>query len=140
MTNVRNTTSPHWRRWLSPEHRCLVPLMAFSEINKAEGGDVWFALGENRPLACFAGIYVDRWTPTRKLKDGETTNDLYAFFTTKPNAEVEPVHPRAMPVILTTNEEREAWLRAPWSEAKGLQRPLPDGTLQIVARGEKRDG
>jgi hypothetical protein len=25
VTNVRNTSSPHWRIWLTPENRCLVP-------------------------------------------------------------------------------------------------------------------
>lgn len=45
-----------------------------------------------------------------------------------------------MPAILSTEEEREAWLRAPWSEASALQKPLLDGALRIVARGEKQDG
>src|SRR5438128_593203 len=55
-TNIRNVASKHWQRWLGVEHRCVVPFTSFSEFNKAAGGDIWFALDESRPLACFAGI------------------------------------------------------------------------------------
>ena len=69
-TNIRNVKSQHWRRWLNPENRCLVPFTSFSEFNAAAGGDIWFAFDEDRPLACFAGIWTD-WTCVRKVKEGE---------------------------------------------------------------------
>jgi putative SOS response-associated peptidase YedK len=31
VTNIRHTWSGHWKRWLRPETRCLVPLTSFSE-------------------------------------------------------------------------------------------------------------
>ena len=142
VTNVRNVQSAHWRPWLKVEHRCLVPFTSFSEPGlNAEGKSepVWFALDDSRPLAFFAGIWTG-WTSTRKVSEGEVTCDLYAFLTTEPNAEVGAIHPKAMPVILTEAQDLETWLAAPWPEASRLQRPLPDGSLRIVARGAKLDG
>lgn len=141
ITNIRNTNSSHWRRWLAVKHRCLVPFTSFSEYDKKGGGPavpVWFAMSEDRPLAFFAGIWTE-WTSVRKLREGETTNDLYGFLTTESSEPVKSIHPKAMPVILTEPDDWEMWLTAGIEDAVQLQRPLPDGTLEIVARGEKSD-
>ena len=141
VTNVRNAASPHWRRWLGEASRCVVPFTSFAEpATLPDGGkeNAWFALGDDRPLAFFAGIWT-RWTSVRKVKEGETTNDLFAFLTTEANAEVGAVHPKAMPVILTSSAEIDHWLTAPLQEALQLQRPLGGGLLKIVARGGRQD-
>lgn len=142
VTNVRNAASPHWRRWLGVGSRCVVPFTSFSENELQPDGSrppAWFALDETRPLAFFAGIWTN-WKSVRKVKEGETTNDIFAFLTTEPNAVVAPIHPKAMPVILRTQEEVDVWMTAPAPVALELQRPLPDDALMIVARGLKQDG
>ena len=88
---------------------------------------------------CVSVPVIDVADGTVLLKEGETTDDIFGFLTTEPNAEVGAIHPKAMPVILRTREEIARWLTAPLQEALELQRPLPDKSLIVVARGLKMD-
>ena len=134
ITNIRNTASPHWRRWLAPPYRCLVPFTAFAEHVKTDAGfqPLWFAPAADDPLACFAGL-ATRWTGTRKRAEGEVTLTVFAFLTCEPNAEVAPHHPKAMPVIISP-EDAQTWLTAPIAEALELQRPAPVEAITLLAR------
>jgi putative SOS response-associated peptidase YedK len=146
VTNIRNTNSPHWRAWMKPEFRCLVPVTSFCEPTDAAdpvtGKKVWtwFAIDDSRPLFAFAGIWCD-WTGRRgTLKAPEDgRHRLYGFLTAAPNAVVAPVHAKAVPVILRTVEQCDAWLTADSAEALNMQRPAPNDALKIVATGEKED-
>jgi putative SOS response-associated peptidase YedK len=62
---------------------------------------VWFALDESRPLFAFAGIWTEyRGDRGTKSKPIPGSHNVCGFLTTVPNAIVEPIHPKAMPVIL----------------------------------------
>jgi putative SOS response-associated peptidase YedK len=143
VTNIRNLSSPHWRGWLGRRNRCVVPATSFCECayTKPRKTPTWFALKEDRPLFAFAGL----WTPWRgargrKSAPVEGEHELFGFLTTVANAVVAPIHPKAMPVVLTSPAEVDSWLDADTSDALALQRPLPDDALRIVAKGEKEDG
>ncbi|KQT86455.1 SOS response-associated peptidase [Methylobacterium sp. Leaf466] len=145
VTNVRNVKSPHWRPWLKPEYRCLVPVSSFSEYadTKPRKTPTWFALDEDRPPFAFAGIWRP-WTGVRGTKAEnpdreEAEHRLFSFLTCETNGIVGPVHPKAMPVLLTTPEEWRTWLEGPTEVALELQRPLPDEAMKIVATGPRRD-
>ena len=140
-TNVRNTASAHWKPWLGPANRCLVPFNSFAEPDQDHQRtreNIWFALDETRPLAFFAGIWAPHACVRMKTKGWEEI-EAFAFLTTDSAEPVKTYHSKAMPVILTEPDELEAWMTAPWHEARALQRPLPDGRLQIVQRGGKQD-
>lgn len=51
---------------------------------------------------------------------------------------VSPIHAKAKPVILTS-DDGDAWLEGDTATALTYQRPFPDDTLMIVAKGERQD-
>ena len=119
-----------------------MPATSFCEYadTKPRKTPIWFALNEDRPLFAFAGL----WTPWHGVRgpksvpvDGD--HELFGFLTTEPNAIVAPIHPKAMPVILTTPAEVDRWLSDETAAALELQRPLPEKALRIVATGERSD-
>lgn len=141
VTNVRNLTSSFWRNWLKPEWRCLVPATSFCEYTDRQPKvPHWFALGEDRPLFAFAGIWRP-WTGTRgtKADPHEGEHRLYAFLTCDANELVRPIHAKAMPVMLTTADACDAWLAGSITEVTAMQRPLPAEALRIVATRTRND-
>jgi len=93
---------------------------------------VWFALEKDEPLGFFAGIWTTH-ACVRKIKTGWERCELCAFLTTDPVEPVRTYHRKAMPVILTSAEDRDLWLSdAPWEVVSHLQRPLAYERLTIV--------
>lgn len=127
VTNVRNLASPFWRAMVArPAARCLVPVTSFSEYGQLRGADGrlplhWFAV-PSRPIFSFAGL----WRPT-------PAGDAFAFLTCAPNSLVAPVHPKAMPVILS-DEDEARWLAG--DDAAAFQAPFP---AQLMARDAPDD-
>lgn len=143
ITNIRNLESPWWkdvnRKWMQvPEHRCLVPFKRFAEPVPGKGREnAWLETTTDNSF--FAGVWR-HWSGDTRLvtvegksrrQRAEAELDLFAFLTVEPNAIVKPIHPKAMPVILTEQEECEEWL-AGGEGSFSLQRPLADDLLQRI--------
>lgn len=146
ITNIRNLKSRWWqdvnREWmLEPEYRCLVPFTAFAEPVR---DSTWFTV-PGTEIAYFAGVWrpwhgerlADQPGKTRRAREARDW-ELFAFLTTEANAIVQPVHEKAMPVILTEPDECRAWLGG-GEDSLRLQRPLPDDKLEVL-REDIADG
>jgi putative SOS response-associated peptidase YedK len=125
VTNVRNLESPFWIGTLKhPELRCIVPVTRFQEWSGEKGKKQqhWFDV-PSQPVFAFAGIWRD---------DGEMRS--FAFLTTEANALIEPVHPKAMPLILHP-EDHAVWLSADWPQARRLVDPYPSQLMRETSLG-----
>jgi putative SOS response-associated peptidase YedK len=145
VTNVRDDqikTNPFWRDSFQ-KRRCLVPASSFCEPK----GDVkpatwhWFALkrDEPRPLFAFPGIWRRYRGPVKK--DGPNVDiETYSFLTTTPNPLVATINHERMPVLLTREEEFQAWLSGSPDDAMDLAREYPPEQMHIVQAGlDKED-
>ena len=122
VTNVRNLSSPFWRSMLTnPERRCLVPFTSFAEPVIGGGrAEHWFTI-KDRPLAAFAGI----WRPTE-------VGEAFAFLTCEPSPLIAPLHPKAMPVILSEADYR-AWLTGDWEDTQALASAYPSQLMAVTS-------
>lgn len=131
VTNARSdkvAISTFWRSSFETR-RCLVPVTAFGEWTQSAPKILhWFRLRDaEEGLFAFAGL----WRPWQGELRGEKVQlETMAFLTTEPNADVSPIHPKSMPVILRPNQY-ETWLNGSPKDALTLARPLEDGALEV---------
>jgi putative SOS response-associated peptidase YedK len=152
LTNVRNNQSGHWRNWLASANvtigkdqlhggRCIVPAKMFAEPDRKTskpGVNRWFGRADGVPFL-FAGIWRE-WQGdvcTIKAPNGGL-HRLFSILTTEPNGIVQPVHDKAMPVLLMTAKDVDVWLNGTLEAALKLQKPQSDNALVIVPYDEKK--
>ena len=56
---------------------------------------------------------------------------LFSFVTTE-SAVVEPIHNKAMPVLLTTAADVECWPEGTRAETLALQKAMPDDVVELM--------
>jgi putative SOS response-associated peptidase YedK len=152
VTNVRNTSSGHWKPWLASAEvvvgaernrggRCLVPAAMFAEPDRNTAKPVvnrWFRRADGLPFF-FAGVWSE-WQGDRGTKKEPSLglHRVFAILTTEPNGVVQPIHSKAMPVMLMNAADVERWLTGTMEEALKLQKPQPNDALLITPFDEKK--
>lgn len=124
--NTRSETvfeKPMWKGLIA-RNRCLVPANGFYEWKKTGSGKIPYYIHlPGEPLFSFAGI-SETWR--HDGKDWHT----FSIMTTRPNAEMEPIHDR-MPVIIDPSDY-DMWLTADsQDDISALLHPLADGSLEM---------
>jgi putative SOS response-associated peptidase YedK len=141
VVNVRNTRSAYWKPWLRRENRCVVPATAFAEPDRNTTRPVvfrWFRRSDGEPLF-FAGMWCE-WEGDRgtRARPNVGRHRLFSILTTAANGIVEPIHDKAMPVLLMTPADVDRWLEGAVEEALELQKPAPDEAIVVDPTLEKK--
>ena len=99
----------------------------------------WFGLRgrDERPIFAFPGIWRRYQGPVR-IDGPKVALEVYAFLTTTPNELVATINHERMPILLTREDEFEAWLSGAPADALPLAREYPPGPMRIVQEGFKK--
>ena len=103
--------------------RCLVPAAAFYEWKVIAGGKQPYAIARADGGTLALGGIWESW----RAPGGEVERS-FAILTTRPNAEMAPLHNR-MPVVVDS-VDWPAWLGEAEADLATLLGPPPDGTLR----------
>ena len=129
----RQGQAPGW-----PLHRAAT---MFAEPDRNTSKPVvnrWFGGADGLPFF-FAGIWREWQGDVGTIKQPNVgLHRLYSILTTEPNGVVQPIHNKAMPVMLMTAEDVDVWLNGTLEEALKLQKPQPDDALVITPYDEKK--
>jgi putative SOS response-associated peptidase YedK len=133
--------NPFWRESFV-RRRCLVPVTAYSEPKGVKPATWhWFALkgDDPRPLFAFPGLWRRYAGPLKK--DGPDVDlDVYSIMTTTPNELTASINHERMPVLLSSEDQWDAWLTGSTDDAFALCRPFEAERMRLVGSGlEKRD-
>jgi putative SOS response-associated peptidase YedK len=101
---VRSTASAYWRPSITNQaQRCIAPATVFADPERNTSKPIvfrWFRRTNGEPFF-FAGI-SRQWEGDRRTKKAPNVgkHKLYSLLTTAPNGIIEPIHNKAMPVLL----------------------------------------
>ena len=119
----------------------VLPATMFAEPDRNTAKPVvnrWFGRADGTPFF-FAGIWREWQGDVGTIKQPNVgLHRLYSILTTEPNGVVQPVHDKAMPVMLMTAEDVDVWLNGTLEEALKLQKPANDEAIVITPYDEKK--